>query len=291
MAERRLDVALATCARLPEPDPDAEPLAAAMRAAELNFVEVAWDAPPALAVSPRMTILRSTWNYPDHPEEFSSWAKSVARTSDLWNPLPVVQWNLHKRYLIALADMGIPVVPTQLVPQGSATSLHAVVTARGWHDVVIKPAISAASKDTERAGAGTEQASAHYDALLARGDVLVQPYLPSVDGYGERAVIWIDGEVTHAVRKSRRLAGDAECVTAAHVSPAEATLARRTIDAVRTLLATDLLYARVDLAPDAHGDPLVMELELVEPSLFFTQGPRALDRFVAGVQRRLAAAR
>ncbi len=131
------------------------------------------------------------------------------------------------------------------------------------------------------------QAEAHLAALLEHGDALVQQYLPSVQEYGERALVWIDGEVTHAVRKSPRFEGEEESVSeAVPVSAAEEDLARAAI-AASPGGGRDLLYARVDMAPGPDRRPVLMELELLEPSLFFDQAPAALERYIAALGREL----
>jgi hypothetical protein len=232
--------------------------------------------------------LRSTWNYPQHRDAFLDWAERASSASELWNPLHVVRWNTYKGYLLELRQRGVPTVPTLLFPRGSAATLQEILAGQEWSEVVVKPAVSAASFKTRRIGPATlEAGEAHLQELLRERDVLVQQYLPSVENYGERALIWVDGELTHAVRKSPRFEGDDESVstTAVEITAAEAALAR-------TVLANvdgPLLYARVDVAPGPDGQPLLMELELVEPSLFFPQCPTALDRFVSGVRRRLDA--
>jgi hypothetical protein len=282
-----MDIALASCRTLPEPDPDAAPLGQALAAAGLEAEVLAWDHPRANWSKARMTVLRSTWNYPLHLDAFLNWAESVARVSALWNPLPIVRWNSHKRYMLDLEANGIRTAPTVFLSRGSVADLGAVLAERGWEEVVVKPAVSAASFRTLRIAPGNlDVGKAHLGTLLADGDVLVQQYLSSVEGYGERALIWIDGELTHAVRKSPRFAGEDESVSTAAVdiSPDEAALARRVLNAVDG----ELLYGRVDVAPGPDGEPVVMELELIEPSLFFPQCPPALDRFVAGIQRRLS---
>jgi glutathione synthase/RimK-type ligase-like ATP-grasp enzyme len=181
----------------------------------------------------------------------------------------------------------VPVVPTHLVRRGEATRLADVMGEHGWPDVVVKPAISAGSRNTLRIEHEMDRGEAHLRVLAREGDVLVQPYLASVEGYGERSLVWIDGELTHAVRKSRRFLGDPESVSAAlPIAPEEAELARRALAAVPAAM-TPLLYARVDTARDSDGQPCLMELELVEPSLFFPQSPAALDRYVRAVQRQL----
>jgi hypothetical protein len=281
-----MDVALATCLDLPEPDHDAPPLEAALRAAGIDARWRAWDDPRADWSAARMTVLRATWNYPVEPDRFLAWAERVATVSHLCNPLPLVRWNLSKRYLLDLERRGVPIVPTALVTRGSVISLRDIRAERGWDDVVVKPAVSAASYRTMRVGpCDLDAGEAHYRALVTDRDVLVQGYLPTVETHGERALVWIDGQLTHAVRKSPRFSGQAEAVSAESVpvSAAEAALAHRAI----AMVDPTPLYARVDAAPGPDGAPVLMELELIEPSLFFPQEPRALARFVRALEREL----
>jgi len=283
-----LDVALASCRVLPEPDPDAEPLRRALDAAGLRSEVLAWDDAASDWSRARMTVLRSTWNYPPYRDAFLEWAGRVSAVSALWNPLPVVRWNTYKGYLLELERRGVPIAPTVLLERGSPQTLRAIRRERGWTDVVVKPAVSAASFMTHRFGPGpsdAEAGEAHLRRLLVERDVLVQRYLPSVETHGERALVWIDGELTHAVRKSPRFEGQDESVSreSIGISGAEADLARRVVDHVDGAL----LYARIDVAPGPDGTPVLMELELVEPSLFFPQHPPALARFVEGIRRRL----
>jgi glutathione synthase/RimK-type ligase-like ATP-grasp enzyme len=182
----------------------------------------------------------------------------------------------------------MPVVPTRLARRGDGTPLAEHGAALGVGELVVKPAVGAASRGTLRVRPGEgERGEAHLRALSAVGDVLVQPYLPSVEGYGERSLIWIDGTVTHAVRKSPRFAGQSESVSAlaVPVAPDEEELAYRAVAAA----PAGALYARVDMARDEAGVPRIMELELVEPSLYFTQSEAGLARYVRAVQRELAA--
>lgn len=281
-----MDVALATCVNLPEPDPDAAPLADALARAGIEASTVAWDDADVDWSRARLTVLRSTWNYPLRPDAFIGWAERVADVSELWNPIDIVRWNVHKKYLLDLESRGIPIAPTVLLPRGDSASLAEVMEARGWDEVVVKPAISAASFRTVRVGPeGRAAGEAHLRALVADRDALVQRYLSGVEDHGERALIWIDGTLTHAVRKSPRFSGEDESVSpsAVPVAPEEAALARRVLAG----LERRVLYARVDVAPGPDGRPVVMELELIEPSLFLRQGPQALERLVAALGRRL----
>ena len=284
---RTLDVALATSLNLTEPDLDEAPTLEALARHGLAARSLAWDDPAADFAVARLTVLRATWNYPERPADFRAWLERTAAATTLWNPLPVVRWNLHKGYLLDLARRGVPVTPTRLLPAGRPASFADLVRQTGWADLVLKPAVSCGSRLTFRVAADDAQAGdAALTRILAEGDALAQPYLAAVDGYGERALVCLDGEPTHAVRKSPRFSGQDESTSGAlPIAPAEADLARRCLAAV----GADLLYARVDVAPGPDGTPVLMELELIEPSLFFPACPAALERFARAVKRRVEA--
>ena len=283
--KRALDVAIASCAVLPEPDPDEAPLTEALRAVGMRVETLGWDDPAADFSRARITLVRSTWNYPEAPGSFATFIDRAAAVTTLYNGPQTIHWNLHKRYLLALERASVPVVPTRLVTRGETTSLQTIMRDLGAKRAVVKPAISAASRATLRVDEEDSAAGeAHLRALAAHEDVLVQPYLASVEGHGERAVVWIDGTVTHAVRKSPRFAGGAESVsTAVDVAPDEIALAEKAI----AVAPGPLIIARIDVARGDDGRPMVMELELIEPSLYFVQSPVALSRYVAAVQKRL----
>lgn len=282
-----LDVVLATASVLPRPDEDEAPLHAALTAAGVVAATRAWDDPTIDWGAARACVIRSTWNYVRNYQAFLDWATRCAAATTLWNPLPIVRWNSHKGYLTELARAGLPVVPTRLVrrDQVAGDDTDLATLAAGWDEVVIKPAVSAGSFRTLRVRrADFTRGQAHLDLVRADGDALVQPYLRSVEDYGERALVWIDGALTHAVRKGARFAGDEQRVSdAVAIAPDEGALAER----ILAHLPRPLLYARVDLARDAEGRPCLMELELIEPSLFLTRSPAALARLAAALKSRL----
>lgn len=268
--------ALATCVDLPEPDGDAVPLLEALRRRGHAAETLAWDDPAATPSGFDAIVLRATWNYHLQPGRFLCWARRMARSSLLVNPLPAVRWNLHKRYLAELETRGVPIVPTAWVRRQRRASLRGILAQHGWEDVVVKPAVSAASFATRRFR--RSEAAAGEAFLLeqaGRRDMMVQPYLRSVDDVGERAVIWIDGAVTHVVRKTPRFAGADESVA---LDAAPDAAERRIVEAALVPWRDRLLFARVDLMRDAGGHPLVSEVELIEPSLFFPLCAEALER-------------
>lgn len=276
---------IATCKQLPEPDPDEASLAAALTAAGVDFQLLGWDDPDADWDAPLPTLIRSTWTYPVAPDAFFAWLDRVAAAGPLLNPADVIRANVRKRYLLDLAARGVPVVPTTLVEPGAPTP-DLVAIAAGAPKVVIKPEIGAGSFGTRRFAPDDPEAAQHLALLLESGAALIQPYVASVDHYGERSMVWFDGALSHAIRKTPRFLGDDEHIEGPFpIAPDERALA----DAALASIASRIYYARVDLARDAAGQPMVMELELIEPSLFFAKQPGSADRFVAGIQRWLAA--
>ncbi|MDB4956402.1 MAG: hypothetical protein JWO36_3971 [Myxococcales bacterium] len=268
---------IATCMKLPELDADEQPLATALAACGIEASLVAWDDPNADWDAPRPTLLRSTWNYALDLDGFLGWIDRAAAAGPVWNAPEIVRGNVRKRYLLELAARGVPVVPTTLVERHTTIRLPE-------QRLVIKPEVGAGSLGTKVFAPGDPAAALHLASLTARGAALVQPFVASVDGYGERSLVWIDGEVTHAIRKSPRFSGDRESTT----GPFPITEAERAVAHAALAPYVDrIFYGRVDLARDEHDQPMVMELELVEPSLFFAKSPPALDRFVSWLRRRL----
>jgi O-ureido-D-serine cyclo-ligase len=284
---------IATCRPLPEPDADEAPLGAALAAGGFAAELVAWDDPSADWDAAIPTIVRSTWNYPFAIEAFAAWIDRAAGAAPLWNPPDVLRGNLYKRYLLELAARGVAVVPTAVVERGQRCDLAGAARAFAAHRpgsagaapaLVIKPEVGGGSIGTRWFAADDPAAQDHLAQLTAHAAALVQPYIVSVDDYGERALVWIDGELSHAVRKAPRFLGDAESVTGPF---AIADDERAIAEAVLAPIADRILYGRVDLARDAAGQPLVMEVELVEPSLFFAYQPGSVERYVAALRRRL----
>ncbi len=288
-------VALVTATDAKPLDEDLPPLVDALLARG-TVVEVAvWDDPTVAWDAFDVVVVRSTWDYHSRRDEFCAWADAVGASTVLCNPAPVIRWNTDKRYLPELAAAGIDVVPTRFLAPGDTIEL---VDAP---EVVVKPAVSAGSRDTARHtigdDAGRAAAEDHVAALLAaRRVVMIQPYLEEIDEHGETAVICIDGVVSHSIRKgpllrpggapTRALFAE-EQISAREPTDAELALARATLGACTEILGADaLLYARVDMIPGPGGDPVLLELELTEPSLFFETAPGSADRFAAGVVAR-----
>jgi len=261
-------IACATCQGFPF-DEDHEPVAHALGG--VRYHAYPWDADVDWSKYD-LVVVRSTWDYTARIEEFLAWVHSLGAVA---NPADVIDWNHDKRYLAALHAAGVPTVPTRWDPTD--------LPAGRW---VAKPTISAGARDTI-AGDAT-QAMAHVVALHAAGRrAMVQPYLDGIDEHGESALVYLDGALSHAVRKAPRLGLDKtqERVAPYTPTPEELDLADLVLDTIPFDRA-DLLYARVDLVPDADGDPVLLELELIEPSLFLVHAEGAVDRFAHALLRR-----
>lgn len=285
-------VALVTCAQLPDLDSETRVVAGRLKSHGMSVVPAAWDDPTVDWDGMDLAVVRSCWDYCTRRSEFLSWAARVPR---LANPADVLAWNTDKRYLLDLAATGVPTVPTTWV--NPVTSW--VPPAKGeW---VVKPSISLASLDTGRYRLDDEEqrqlATAHVRRLGAQGrTAMVQPYLRRIDEDGEMSLVFIGGAFSHAMRKGAVLEGPDTGVDRRFLphgglnlrtqepTCAQFAVAQKALAAVPGG-ATCLLYARVDLAPGSNGEPLLMELELTEPQLYFELVPEAVSRFTAAVAR------
>ncbi len=290
-------IALATCASLPDLDGDSQLLPPALALAGLSPACLVWDDPAAPWEAMDLVLVRSTWDYWDgagRREAFVAWAERVGARVPFLNAPEVIRWNTDKSYLRELEARGAPVVPTAwLGPGGSAAEVIARGLAQGWSEVVIKPAVSAGSEGALRVDLGRDRAGAeaHAAALAGRGEVLVQPFLPSIAQEGELSIIFFEGEVSHAVRKVPR-ADDfrSQPEFGSAITRAEVTdEARRAAESVLTSAGRSFLYARVDLVRGLDGALCLIELEVTEPSLYLGWDEGSADRFGRVIARRIAA--
>ncbi len=264
-----------------------------MHAAGLETRVVDWDDPDVQWASFDLALLRSTWDYPDRLREFLVWADSAGSVTTLLNSPQVVRWNTDKHYLAELARADVPVVPSSFIEPGenAEQAIAAFLARHGSGEFVVKPAVGAGSRDTQR-HVRTEVAPAVAQAqrlLGAKRSVLLQPYLDRVDTEGETALIFFAGRFSHAIRKGPLLLPGATASPAIGLFAPEKITPRspgadelRAADQVLTALPfPPPLYARIDLIRDSTGSPTLLELELTEPSLFFAHASGAAERFTA----------
>jgi glutathione synthase/RimK-type ligase-like ATP-grasp enzyme len=292
---RQPAIALVTAAAARDLDEDMPSLESALRNAGADVTIAEWDRPHDWSRFD-IAVLRSTWDYPQRLEEFFAWAEAVSRNTKLLNPLPAVKWSADKHYLGDLADREVPTVLTRFIEPGERPERR-IAELLGRPDVdefVVKPAVGAGSRDAQRFGRDEqEDAARHAERMLdEKRSVLLQPYLARVDEHGETALVYFQGEFSHAIRKGpllkRKEAPTTELFAKETITPRAPDAAELRVGA-RALQALPFdapLYARVDLIREQNGAPVVLELELIEPSLFFPFADRSAEKFAAAVMAR-----
>ncbi|HEX7106519.1 MAG TPA: hypothetical protein VF218_11180 [Acidothermaceae bacterium] len=286
-----VDIVLVTGREMPIPDPESHLLVAALRGLGLEVAvqpwggEFEWD-------KASLVVIRTPWDYFRAREEFLAWARDVAATTTLVNPFEVVEWNSHKAYLPELRAAGVPTVDTTVVSRGASREDQEAALRAQVGDVVVKPAVGGGAVGALRAAAADDAARRQLARLVESGDALVQPLAASVTTQGEVSLIAFGGQFSHAVRKVPA-AGDyrVQVEYGGRVEshePSDVELAVATAALASTPLATT--YGRVDLVR-VDGQPVVMELEVIEPQLFLDRHPDAPHRFAEQLALQLSAAK
>ena len=278
---RRGTVALVTCAAHPQLSPDDRLLLPALAEAGFDPVPCLWDDPAEAWSRHAAVVVRSCWDYHHRAPEFHAWLdRLAAEEARVFNPVPLLRWNADKRYLRDLSDAGIEIIPTAWVNERDEASLADLAGSRGWRHVVVKPSVSATAFETWRTGPEvTGEDEQRFRRLTGERPALVQPYLPDIER-GELSLVFLGGRYSHAVLKRPR-PGDFRVQTdfggtVEAIRPEDHVVAA----AIRILGAAPAptLYARVDLCL-VDGRAQLMELELLEPALFFAHEAAAAGRF------------
>lgn len=287
-------VALVSSGQYAHLDEDLPPILAALGARGVSAVVADWHDGALGWADVDLAVIRSTWDYTWQVDRFLAWVDRVSGLTRLLNPAPIVRWNTDKRYLLDLAAAGVPTVPTRIVAPSDDPAVFDDLAGR---QIVVKPVVSAGARDTERYGPDRRaDAHEHVERLQGEGRaVLVQPYLDEIDGQGETGMVFLGDTFSHAFRKGPILVpGNGlvdglyreEDIAPRTASQAELDVASAALDAVAAALPgtsrRDLLYARVDVAPH-QGGPVVLELELVEPSFFCETDAGAADRAAGAI--------
>lgn len=277
-------VRLVTCAMWPLGEPGHEHLDAALAERGIAADWVGWD-DPDVDWTDGLAAVRSTWDYEQRLDDFLAWSRSVPR---LLNGSAVIRWNLDKRYLVELAEIGVPVVPTQ-VASSEAEVADAVSR---WPVAVVKPTVGAGGRGLRVAAADAPEVVLAEPAL-ATTHWLVQPLVESVRTEGEISVFCFGGR---AVTQFRKVPASGEIRVHEHLGgtiaavplDAEAmAIASTALEAACDVVERHLDYARVDLMRLATGELALSELELVEPGLYLDADPANAGPYADLIQDRL----
>ena len=256
----------------------------------LRCKKVSWSDPNFDWQKTKFALFRTTWDYAERFTVFSDWLLKVSTQTKLINPYELLVWNLDKHYLHDLKRSGINIVETYFIEFGDRRTLAQIHDELGWERTVLKPAISAAAKDTYSLRKDDLASyEAQYKALIKNEAMMLQPFQDSVIDRGELSLMVMGGEYTHAVLKVAK-PGDFRVQDdfGGTVHAYEPT--KEEVDlAIRSVRACDPqpMYARVDIVNDNSGKPALSELELVEPELWFRRNQLAAEKLAQVIKMSL----
>ncbi len=270
--------------------------------AGIDLIQAAWEDQAIDWDSFDLVVVRSPWNYIEHLDAFREWLAARRSMRTFENPVPVIEWNMNKRYLADLSDRGVPIVPTTFVE--SIDALRTAREALDAQEIVVKPSISAGSRLTGRFRRNDAGAETLAREILAKGlTVMVQPFASSIDTEGEIGTVLFDGELSHSFHKAALLAEDGALVGGAYREEISSVRAPDDVVEVVRAAATasleiaresswiepdgQLLYGRYDVIRLDDGSPALLEAELFEPCFFLPTDPESAGRFVQAVRRRI----
>jgi glutathione synthase/RimK-type ligase-like ATP-grasp enzyme len=281
------EIALVTASQMPKPDLDTGLLIEALARIGVHAAIMPWDDAIQWTHIP-LVVVRTPWDYTRRFEAFMAWAGRVDRETRLLNPFPLVRWNGHKSYMLDLDAKGVPIVPTTLFRANDLPAPERL-SAMAASELVVKPAIGAGANGAMKARKDDPRLAPHLAEILQSKDALAQPFVPSVAENGEVSLVFFGGRYSHAIRKLPAK-GDFR-VQDQHggtLHPHEPT-ARELAVGMAALAAapTSAAYARVDLV-EWEGNPVIMELEMIEPELFLRRSPEGLQRFAQVLKSALA---
>ena len=275
-----MNLVFATCDHQPLITADDQPLADALESRGVVVTPVPWtEVDPYALVDAPPILLRSTWDYHRVPTMFRTWLQALEDSGrQTFNPPAVARGNVDKIYLKDLDTSGISIPRTRWLDRIDPTSIDRVLEEESWTSAVLKPRIAATAYGTFLVEAGTHLSDDELLPARASGAML-QEMIPEVVERGEVSLVFLDGRFSHAVVK-RAQRGDFRVqkdfggrVDVAIPSPAVLSFA----DDVMTHVPATCLYARVDVVESSRG-PILMELELIEPELYFRMVPESADR-------------
>lgn len=279
-------IALATYRDLPQLTPEDQLVCALLQTLGVQAQPAVWDAQDIAWDSYQAVVVRSCWDYHLHPGRFIAWLRELEQLQvPLWNPAPLLQWNLHKTYLRDLQMQSVAVPPTSWLERGCQANLEAIFANHGWSEAVVKPAVSATAYNTWRTTREhAKQDQPRFAELLQHSDILVQQFMEPVVADGEWSFVFFQKQYSHAVLKKAK-PGDFRVQddfggTVEVQSPSMALIeqAQQIIHCIKD----PLLFARVD-GIELDRRLVLMELELIEPFLFLQSDPHAVERFAHAI--------
>jgi glutathione synthase/RimK-type ligase-like ATP-grasp enzyme len=281
------NIALATSYEFSNLIEDETPLVAALEQRGIKVTPVVWDSPEISWTAYDLIIVRNIWDYYRQPQTFVAWLDYLeSKQVRIYNPIPLLRWNMNKQYLSQLSQAGIRIQPSVFVRHISQ-NLAQTLAEKGWQDAVIKPLISGSGENTWRINpTNAADYQMQFDFIQARFGAMIQAYTPQISTEGEYSLVFFNGEFSHAVLKrpmpngffvQSEHGGSTNPITA---SPEIIVQAKAALDATKAITGIIPIYARIDgFLHD--GAFVLMELECIEPELFLRYDKNSGERFAA----------
>ena len=262
----------------------------ALRQEDLKVNRLAWDDENFDWSSTKSVLFRSTWDYFDRFDEFSIWLEKVKNQTILFNSEKIIRWNIDKHYLNDLKNNGVHIAETYFIEKGCQQSLQEIIESLGWNEVVLKPCVSGAARHTHRLNSRTIEAhEGIFNQLIANESMMLLPFQHQIVKKGEVSIMVFNGQYTHAILKKAKK-GDFRVQddfggTVHDYQPTKEEIAFAE-NAVKACFELPI-YARVDIFTDNNNQIALLELELVEPELWFRYHPTAANVLAKALKQKL----
>lgn len=280
-----MKIALLTCQRLPHLTHADQLLIPALANHNIDASAVIWDDPNINWLDFDCLIFRNTWDYYEKENEFNQWLESIHLLGiKTFNSLEIVRQNKHKFYLRDLQDQNITIIPTLFIEKTTSLDIGAIIPSN-WQKTVIKPAFSAGSYLTEVFDiTELEKINRKYQSIATGKDLLLQEFKPEIISEGETSFIFFNKKFSHAVNK-KPASGDFRIQVQyggiyKSINPSENLIEQA--QSIVNKYRGDLLYARID-GIVINEKIQLMEVECIEPDLYFNYGKGSIERFVQSI--------
>lgn len=257
----------------------------------LKTLRLAWDDMFFDWSSTKAVLFRTTWDYFDRFDEFSVWLENVSKQTTLLNSEAIIRWNIDKHYLLDLQNNGVHIAESHFIEKGANVTLEQLHDILNWKQTVLKPCVSGAARHTYKLS--LENLSAHesiFQDLIKAEAMILQPFQHNIVSKGEVSMMVFNGNFTHAILKTAK-AGDFRVqddfggsIEIYKPSEKEIVFAEEAVKACPELP----IYARVDIIEDNIGELAILELELIEPELWFRHHKPAALALAKGVKEKLS---
>lgn len=278
-----MKIALLTCQRLPELTAADQLLIPEFAKHNINAEAVIWDNPDVIWTQFDYLIFRNTWDYYEKESQFNLWIESIKRLGiKTLNSIEIIEKNKHKFYLRELLHQNVLIIPTVFIEKTNQFDLAEIIP-KNWKRAVIKPAFSAGSYMTEVFDCHEiEKVNEKYNLIAIQKDLLLQEFKSEIESEGETSLVFFNKKFSHAVNKKPK-PGDFRIqvqfggmYTATTPSIELIEQAQKIVDS----FPDNLLYARID-GIIINGQIQLMEVECIEPDLYFNYSAGSIQRFVA----------